>query len=422
MPAEDSRAFSSYQWAYFTSLQEGPLRSRAESFLASVNWSALLEYAAKKRNGTQCFLLHDIGLGYNHMVRVIEFTDGLRWVARLRLPPPPGSDSCADALETKSNCEINTMSLVRRQTNIPVPQTHAYEARSDCDVKAPFMLMDCLEGNVGMDLGMSIPPEYKQEFLRGLANIHVTVKWMRSPDGWLTKSQVQLSKVLLPNIGTVLSINADGTYQQGPIPGLGGPFKTATEFFQAWATKARFGITDEQLQAASGPYADEIIPSVSSFTQSISDLAGRLSILDHGPFPICHGDFGHNNIIVDDSYHILGVIDWETAFAGPWEIFGDFPLTLSIVPPAMDVPWNYDEDGFPKSADLAQQFTDQEDYTTFVKQEEDRNGEGVCRLSKVLQDPRRQQLATAMRLYQSGKVGWYSKLIDQFVCQSNIHT
>ena len=51
----------------------------------------------------------------------------------------------------------------------------------------------------------------------------------------------------------------------------------------------------------------------------------------------------------------------------------------------------------------------------FVKQEEDRNGEGVFRLSEVLKDSKRQQLATAMRLYQSGKVGWYSKLIDQFV-------
>lgn len=216
-------------------------------------------------------------------------------------------------------------------------------------------------------------------------------------------------------IGTILSINADGTYQQGPIPGIGGPFKTATEFFKAWAANAIFSITDDQLQTASGPYAAEIITSVSSFTKSISDLADRLSILDHGPFPICHGDFGHNNIIVDDSYHILGVIDWETAFAGPWEIFGDFPLTLSIVPRPMDVPWNYDKEGVPRSADLAQQFTDQEDYIAFVKIEEDRDGEGVFRLSEVLKDSKRQQLATAMRLYQNGKIGWYSKVIDQFV-------
>ena len=149
---------------------------------------------------------------------------------------------------------------------------------------------------------------------------------------------VQLSAVQLPKIGTIVSMNRDGTYQQGPIPGLGRPFNTATEFFKAWAAKVEFSMSDEQLLAASGLYAAEIIPSIASFTKSINKLADRLSVHDHGPFPLCHGDFGHNNIIIDNKYRVLGVIDWETAFAGPWEVFGDFPLTLSTVPPAMDAP------------------------------------------------------------------------------------
>ena len=36
------------------------------------------------------------------------------------------------------------------------------------------MLMDCLEGNVGMDLGMRIPLKYKQAFLSSLAKIHIS--------------------------------------------------------------------------------------------------------------------------------------------------------------------------------------------------------------------------------------------------------
>lgn len=209
-------------------------------------------------------------------------------------------------------------------------------------------------------------------------------------------------------------MNKDGTYQQGPIPGLGGPFDTATEFFEAWAAKLEFGKTAEQLQTASGEDAAEIVLSVSSFTKSIGELAGRLSVCDNGPFPLCHGDFGHNNIIVDDRYNVLGVIDWGTAFAGPWEIFGDFPLTLSTVPPAMDLTSNYDENGSPKSDDLARKFADQKEYVAAVKQEENRSGEDSHYLSKSLEDSGRQQLATAMRLYQNGVAGWYSKVIDQF--------
>ena len=120
-------------------------------------------------------LLPDIGLGYNHMVRIVEFVDETRWVARLRMPPlaKSGSDD-DDALKTRMNCEFNAISLVRQKTRIPVPQIHAFEVKSGCSMKAPFMLMACLEGNVGMDLGMKIPPEYNQAFLSSLAKIHVS--------------------------------------------------------------------------------------------------------------------------------------------------------------------------------------------------------------------------------------------------------
>jgi hypothetical protein len=173
-------------------------------------------------------------------------------------------------------------------------------------------------------------------------------------------------------------------------------------------------MTDEKLRRTLGPYADEIIPSVSAFPGKIGQLAPRISVQDHGPFPLCHGDFGHNNIIVNDAYQILGVIDWETSFAAPWEFFADFPLTLSVIPPAMDAPWNYNDDGSPKDVALAQKFADQEAYVQAVIREENKNGGENHRLSETLKHTSRQHLATGMRLYQDGKAGWYGKLFDKF--------
>lgn len=216
------------------------------------------------------------------------------------------------------------------------------------------MLMNCFEGNVGMDLGMEIPSAYKRSFLSDVAKLHVSTRQA----SWNNQSadpgmyQVQLANVLLPQIGTIESIDADGAYRQGPIPGLGGPFDTATEFFKAWASDTRFRLTAEDLQVACGIYTDEIHQSVSSFPAAIGLLADRISVHNNGPFPLCHGDFGHNNIIVDNQYKILGIIDWENAFAGPWEVFADFPLHLSTTPAVMDAPWNYNEDGSPKDAVL----------------------------------------------------------------------
>ncbi|KAJ0158749.1 hypothetical protein CTA2_10974 [Colletotrichum tanaceti] len=84
-----------------------------------------------------------------------------------------------------------------------------------------------------------------------------------------------------------------------------------------------------------------------------------------------------------------------------------------MVPPAIDVPWDYNEQGDPEDEELKEKLADQKSYVAAVKEAEDSMGTGNL-LSEALKDWRRQQLVTAMRLYQRGKAGWYSRLIDKF--------
>lgn len=180
---------------------------------------------------------------------------------------------------------------------------------------------------------------------------------------------------------------------------IGGPFHTAGEYFHAWALNAKFGMDLNRLQAACGPLANEIIPSVNGFKDAIQGLAESFSIANNGPFPLCHGDFGHNNIVVNDQYQVLGVFDWETAFAAPWEVFAEFPLTLSMTPAKMDAPWNYDEQGNPKDKELLQQVLDQRHYFEAVRKAEAAAGlRGEQLISRSPQDSKRQNLIAAMRL------------------------
>lgn len=118
--------------------------------------------------------------------------------------------------------------------------------------------------------------------------------------GYTDVTQVELFRIQLPKIGTVIGINPDDTYQQGPVPELCGHFDTATDFFKAWATYASFGMSPSSLTDASDSYANEVETSTASFEPLINDLATRLSVRNEGPFPPCHGNFGHNNIIFDD--------------------------------------------------------------------------------------------------------------------------
>jgi hypothetical protein len=107
------------------------------------------------------------------------------------------------------------------------------------------------------------------------------------------------------------------------------------------------------------------------------------------------------------------VIDWEFAFAAPWEIFADFPLNLSVVPAAMDAPCLYDERGDPKDSKLAQKLADQRTYVAAIKHHEEQTTAG-SRLSAVMEDKTRQHMAAAIRLFEDGKAGFYSKLVHQF--------
>jgi len=52
----------------------------------------------------------------------------------------------------------------------------------------------------------------------------------------------------------------------------------------------------------------------------------------------------------------------------------------------MDVLWNYDEEGSPKSIDLIRKFVDQKDYIAAMRQEENRNDRNSSCLSETLED------------------------------------
>lgn len=206
---------------------------------------------------------------------------------------------------------------------------------------------------------------------------------------------------MFPKIGAIIR-RQDGTYDIGPLPDLGGPFSTATEYLMAWAKAARFPDMDGA--------SDEIKASIIDFPLRIRARAANIPIRDLGPFPLVHDDFGHANVVVDDNYNILGVIDWENACSMPWESIY-FPLTLSVVPRPMVPAWMY-EDDIPKNEKIRVKIIEREEYVDAVRQVEERDGL-PCWLSATLTDQAGQQLAYAMRLYiHDGKLGWYSKILD----------
>ncbi|OBT85764.1 hypothetical protein VE02_05834 [Pseudogymnoascus sp. 03VT05] len=126
------------------------------------------------------------------------------------------------------------MAIVRERTNIPVPQVFGYETNDNNSVGAAFILMEFLPGNVAMDANGGykthngeIPPEHKSNFYNEMAQV-----------------QAEMTSIRLLRIGTIIKCT-DGSYDTGPLPDIGGSFDTATAFFEAWAAKPKFPISEE---------------------------------------------------------------------------------------------------------------------------------------------------------------------------------
>src|ERR1700694_724600 len=47
--------------------------------------------------------------------------------------------------------------------------------------------------------------------------------------------------------------------------------------------------------------------------------------LDSGPFPLRHPDLNTANLLFDDEYNIVGLLDWTATQSAPWQTF--------VVPP-----------------------------------------------------------------------------------------
>jgi Phosphotransferase enzyme family len=51
-----------------------------------------------------------------------------------------------------------------------------------------------------------------------------------------------------------------------------------------------------------------------------------------GPFRLCNTDFGSHNVLVNDKFEVVGVIDWGGLMAAPVELVAQFPSIISGVP------------------------------------------------------------------------------------------
>jgi hypothetical protein len=297
--------------------EESDLHTRATTFVAAIQWEKLITFASSVR-GTPCTLSEKYSLGHFNLVRRLTFSDGVNWVVRLRLPELPSVFGSREAMKAADcmSIEVATMNYLRLNTDIPVPEVFGHDLSADNVVGAPYILMSYIHGTVAADFqeaqdcgnGVFGSPEQDRRFWSQMAKIHA-----------------QLAGLTFDKIG---SLCQDGDrFTIGPEIETGeGPWNTPKEYYEA--------ILRHRMDVANTDAPSEVRDSDSfTFPSKFMELMQSFESPKSGPFGLANRDFGAHNVLVDNQFNVVGLIDFDGVMAAPSAVVAQLPGFMGLSRP-----------------------------------------------------------------------------------------
>ncbi|KAF5627809.1 kinase-like domain protein [Fusarium tjaetaba] len=300
------------------------LHGRALAVLDKLNWDHLLSLSSALNNGVPCTFSQKFSIGHFNMVRRIDFTDGTSWVARVRLLEfrTVFGDREVPDVASALKVEVSSMKFFKTKTSIPVPVVHSYSVDTDTEVGAPYVLMDYIHGTVATELrdaneyeaGLFGTPDQDRAFRNQMAEIQAT-----------------LSSFKFSQIRSLYQDKETSDFFIGPETETGkGPWSSSLEYYE--------DISNHALQVCV-QHASPDVNTASSFANPI--LFRHLMSLyrQQNPckesFSLVNRDFGAHNLLVNEEFQIVGVIDFDGVMAAPIEVVAQYPVLtgLSREPP-----------------------------------------------------------------------------------------
>ncbi|KAL2048955.1 hypothetical protein ABVK25_010808 [Lepraria finkii] len=252
------------------------------------------------RPNSRCTLSSKAASDSEHVVKVIIFEDGIKWVARLYCPVDEQHGRFASTRETRISSEVATHGIIRQETDIPVPEVHSYDASNET-IGWPFVLMDCMPGTPAVKKLANATPEQDSHYLRQMAQI-----------------QVKLANVRMDRIGSIFQ-SSDG-FEVGPdVETAQGPFEKPKQYYQAVASHR------DQRSTAYGNFEKENLnrgdlPAL--FSLCINSVADDYN---EDAFGLANRDLGPHNLLVDDDFNITALIDLDFVLSAPLHVVANLP-------------------------------------------------------------------------------------------------
>ncbi|KAK3372046.1 hypothetical protein B0H63DRAFT_503437 [Podospora didyma] len=282
--------------------------------MASINKTALIEHASTVL-GSPASMSEPFSAGQFWCCFELVTPDNRFLIARVGLPNYSEGDA-TDAIEAYLiQCEAARMKFLRENVKtVPLPTLYTCEALGSAraiNAGAAYMLIEGFHGYSLSNIDHNIYD------LPILAQEHIFTQW--------TSFQAELAAFTFPQIGSISQFSAD----TGPIVGAiaaswidriptASPFQSRWDYF---ALKRKRPCTESNRCATLSPLVfRNIVHDTEIFKSS------------QGPFPFNHMDMdmGMQNILIDDDFNFVAVIDWEFAQSAPWEVHR-YPLPIPLI-------------------------------------------------------------------------------------------
>ncbi|KAL4964163.1 phosphotransferase family protein [Aspergillus stella-maris] len=356
-------------------------RAEASHYAESLSWSGrfndargspIADWVSTFRDNHPSEVVDDYCGSFNWCCRV-RFDDGLQWIVRFAVP---GRVMNGDE---KVCHEVATMRFVKEKTNIPVPAIISWGRSHENPLGlGPFIIMEFIEG-VSLDtLLRQGPGEVEAHTLRA----DISDEELETIYRQIASFLLELSAHDFPRIGSLsvsedtdtssvvdsrpLTLKINEIESHGGVR-VGGPvsqtFSSATSYFDDVSEQDMQHLLDQPNSV------DDIKDAYRKFLYNRSFKAILPSWVDskhdRGPFKLVCDDFRFCNILVNNAQDlkIVAVLDWEWAYAAPFQMLYSPPRWLLL-----KKPFDWDDVDISRYCELLKVFV------TILEEEEQKKG------------------------------------------------
>ncbi|EFR04010.1 hypothetical protein MGYG_07015 [Nannizzia gypsea CBS 118893] len=283
-----------------------------------------------------------IGVGAFNFCYRMEFNDGFASLLRFA---SPGRSLFP---EEKTEAEVAVMRFIKENTRIPVPTILDWGMQGPCDM-GPYILMEFISSSSNLTAKLRKPGFARED--RPILDPNIDESKLELLYGQMADIMLQLSRCSHSKIGC-LSAESDGqtitkrplTMNMNELVQLGGypradlpssPFISTSDHFYSLAKTHYTHLSTQRNDAIQ---SEEDCRNKYTIRKILLKLAGQSKFthedaLDRREFRLFCDDLRPTNVLIDENFKVVAVIDWEFTYAAPSEFTYSPPWWLLLETP-----------------------------------------------------------------------------------------